>query len=249
MMTITHPYSGELKIITKKDPSEAHRALGWMRTTDFKSTTQLVVFNHTAKLFSGAILQIRMQRYDATTAYNFYYVASISYTIEATHFSLQQYKTIQSPVVCATLEKMAINRNVACAIVFGPKRLGGMILCHLHTLQGIRIIKYFTGRIANNDGVGKLMRICIEATQLEVGTFEPFMFTLHSICGPATLTASWVLDIWYLLKLFKAKITLTNSCIPLPQRQNDQSLTSLATLHTCRKGELRQINRCRIYNA
>jgi hypothetical protein len=52
-----------------------------------------------------------------------------------------------------------------------------MALCHIHTLQGIHIIQHFIGHITNNSGVGKLMRICIEATQLEVGTFEPFMFT------------------------------------------------------------------------
>jgi hypothetical protein len=67
---------------------------------------------------------------------------------------------------------MAINRNVARAIIFGPKRLGGMAICLLHTLQGIHIIQYFIGHIANNDGVGKLMRIFIEATQLEVGTLD-----------------------------------------------------------------------------
>jgi hypothetical protein len=165
----------------------------------------------------------------------------------ATRFSLQQCKTIQSPVVCATLNKMAIHCNVARVIGFGPKSLGGMALCHLHTLQGIRKIQYFIGNIANNYGVGKLIRICIEATQLEVGTFEPFMFTLHSIYGPATLTASWVLEIWCFLELFKATITLKNSLLPLPQRQNDQSLMSLATLHTSCKGELRQISRCWIY--
>jgi hypothetical protein len=36
LMTITHPNSGEIKTITKKDPTEAHRALGWMVTTDCK---------------------------------------------------------------------------------------------------------------------------------------------------------------------------------------------------------------------
>jgi hypothetical protein len=61
---------------------------------------------------------------------------------------------------------MAIHRNVAREIVFGPKRLGGMALYHLHTLQGIHRIQYFIGHIANNDGVCKLMIISIEATQL-----------------------------------------------------------------------------------
>jgi hypothetical protein len=56
-MTINHPYSGELKIITKKDPSEAHGALGWMMMIDCKSTAQLLVLKHKDKLFAGAILQ------------------------------------------------------------------------------------------------------------------------------------------------------------------------------------------------
>jgi hypothetical protein len=119
MMTITHPYSGELKIITNKDPSEAHRALGWMMTTDCKSTAQFLVLKHKAKIFAGAILQSRKQRYDATTACNCYYLAIISYTIAATHFSLQKFKTIQSPVLCATLNKMAIHHNKVLIQGFG----------------------------------------------------------------------------------------------------------------------------------
>jgi hypothetical protein len=142
---------------------------------------------------------------------------------------------------------MVINWNVARAIVFGPKILRGMALCHLHTFQGIHRIQYFIGNIANNDGVGKLMWICVESNQLVVGTFEPFMFTLHSVYGPATLTSLWVLEIWSFLSIFKATITLTNSWLRSPQRQNDQYIMSLATLHTCCIGELQQINRCRIY--
>jgi hypothetical protein len=62
LMTITHPYYGELKPITKKDPSEAHRALGWMMTTDCKSTVKFLVLKQKAKLFAGTILQSRMQQ-------------------------------------------------------------------------------------------------------------------------------------------------------------------------------------------
>jgi hypothetical protein len=81
-MTITHPSSGELKHITRKNPNEAHRALGWIMTTDSKSTAQFIV------LFGGGILQIRMQRYGASTAYSIYYIASIGYTLAATRFSI-----------------------------------------------------------------------------------------------------------------------------------------------------------------
>jgi hypothetical protein len=69
-MTITHPSTGEVKRITRKNPNEAHRDLGWMMTTDGKSTAQFIVSKAKAKLFAGGIRQSRMQRYDATNTYN-----------------------------------------------------------------------------------------------------------------------------------------------------------------------------------
>jgi hypothetical protein len=67
-MTITHPSSGELKHITHKNPNEAHRALGWIMTTDGKSTAQFVLSRDKAKIFAGGMPQSRIQRYDASTA-------------------------------------------------------------------------------------------------------------------------------------------------------------------------------------
>jgi hypothetical protein len=51
-------------------------------------------------------------------------------------------------------------------------------LSSLHTLQGIRRLQYFIRNISNKDGVDNIIRICVESTQLEVGTFEPFLFLL-----------------------------------------------------------------------
>jgi hypothetical protein len=69
LITITHPHNGEIKTINKKDPTQARRALGWMMTTDRKSTAGFKVLKQKSKLFTGAILQSRIQRYDTTTAY------------------------------------------------------------------------------------------------------------------------------------------------------------------------------------
>jgi hypothetical protein len=69
LMKITHPHTGEIKNIVKKYPCQAHRALVWMMNTDGKYTAKFIVLRQRATLFAGAILQSRMQRYDATTAY------------------------------------------------------------------------------------------------------------------------------------------------------------------------------------
>jgi hypothetical protein len=142
---------------------------------------------------------------------------------------------------------MGINRNVVRAIVFSTKHLGGMFLNHLHTLQGIQRLQNFIGHISNSDGVGKLIRIFVEATQLEVGTFEPFIFLQHSFHGHYTLTSTWVHELWSFIELFKGTVTLANSWIPFPQRQHDQAVISLVVTFTHTKGEIRKINICHIY--
>jgi hypothetical protein len=167
-----------------------------MMKTDGKSTAQFVVSRDKLKLFAGGILQSMMQIYDDPTAYNLYYIASIGYTLAATRFSINQCKIIQSPIICATLNKMGINRNVPRYIVSGPKHMVGMALRHLHTLQGICHIKYIIGHITNNDSVAKIMCICIEATQLEVGTFKPLFFLPFSLHVPSLVSRSWINEIW-----------------------------------------------------
>jgi hypothetical protein len=74
-----------------------------MMTADGNYTAQFVVSRDKAKLFAGGMLQSRMQRYDASTSYNLYYIATIGYTLDATRFTINQCKTIQSPVICATI--------------------------------------------------------------------------------------------------------------------------------------------------
>jgi hypothetical protein len=141
-MTVIHPSSGDSKQKSRKNPNEAHLTLGWMMTTDGKSKAQFVMLKAKAKLFVGGIRQSRMQRYDATAACNLYYSTIIGYTLAATHLSIVQCKTIQSPVICVTLYKMGINMNVSHDIIFSPKYMGGMVIRHLHTLQGIQLTHY-----------------------------------------------------------------------------------------------------------
>jgi hypothetical protein len=136
-----------------------------------RSSAQFIVSKAKAKLFARGIHQSKIQRYCAATAYNLYYLATIHYILDSTRFSLTQCKTVQSLVICATLNKMGINRNISRNIFFDPKKIGSMDIRHISTLQGIHRTQYLIGYLTNNEGVAKLMRICIEATQLEVGTF------------------------------------------------------------------------------
>jgi hypothetical protein len=89
--------------------------------------------------------------------------------------------------------------------------------------------------------------ICIAATQLEVGTFEPFLFLPFSLHGPSLAYRSWINEIWSFNELFSGTIIISNTWLPHQQRVHDQALMSLAVLFSQNKGELIQINICRIY--
>jgi hypothetical protein len=129
-----------------------------------------------------------MRHQDTSLAYNCYYIASIGYTMAAIKLTLNQCKSIQIPVICATLNKMGINRNVSRNIVFGPKSLGGLEIHHLYTLQGNKQLQYFMVHITCNSINGNLMRICMEHTQLKVGTYEPFLILKYSSTGTPSST-------------------------------------------------------------
>jgi hypothetical protein len=117
-----------------------------------------------AQQFTSAIYSSRMRRQDASIAYSCYYISSIGYTLAVTNMLVNKCDTIQSPVMCTTLNNMFINRNVAWKIVFGPKNLGVLEMHDLYTIQGTKRLQYFIGHIMCNDGTGNPMCIIMEST-------------------------------------------------------------------------------------
>jgi hypothetical protein len=146
------------------------------------------------------------------------------------------------------MNELGINRNVACSIVFGTNSLGGFEMHHLYTLQGMKRLQYFLGHIACKEINGYLMMICMEHIQLDVGTYEPFLFLQHSYAGNALINQSWITTIWAHLELCKGMITKTNSWRPKPQRVYDMELMSMAFEANLSTARQCQINPCRIFH-
>jgi hypothetical protein len=188
-----------------------------------------------------------MRRKDASLAYNRYYIAIIGYTLADTKILVNQCDTIQSSVICATLNKMGININVARKIVFGPKTLVGLEMHDLYTIQGTKRLQYLIVHVMCNAGNGNLMQICMESNQLEVGLYETFLFLNYKIAGSHLLNNTWLTAIWEHLSLSNAAITQTNPWLPLPQRDHDASLMENASRYHFTNKQKQHINACRIY--
>jgi hypothetical protein len=118
---------------------------------------------------------------------------------------------------------MGTNRNVAQKIIFRPKTLGGLEMHDLYTIQGTTRLQYFLGHVMYNDGNGNLIRICMESTQLEVGTYEPFLFLNYKMAGSHLLKKAWLTAIWEHLSLSNETITTIHPWLPQPQIEHAAS--------------------------
>jgi hypothetical protein len=165
----------------------------------------------------------------------------------ATKLALNQCKSIQSPKICASLNKVGIHRNVARAIVFRPKSLGGLEMHHIYTLQGKKCLQYFLGHITCNDGNGNPVKICMEPTQLEVQTYEPFLFLKKSYAGKSLINQSRLTEIWSHLDLCKETITTADPWLPKPQIEHDVALVFMAFEANLSTAQQRQMNAYRIF--
>jgi hypothetical protein len=245
-ISLTHPITGITNVIPIKERDGPHRALGWMMMIDGKSTGPFNTLEQKAQQLASTIYGSRMRRQDASLAYNCYYIAIIGYTLAVTKMAVNQCDAIQIPVVCATLNKMDINRNVARKIVFGPKTLVGLEMHYLYTIQGTKRLQYFLGHVICNDINSNLMRFCMESTQLEVGTYEPFLFLNYKMAGSHLFNKTWLTAIWEHLSLSNGTITTTNPWLPQPQIEHDTSLMAIALSSNFTKKQKQHINACRI---
>jgi hypothetical protein len=96
-----------------KEKYDPHRALGWMMTIAGKSMEQHKSLFDKERLFATAIHGSRMRRQYAPIAYNCYYISSIGYTMTSIKNSLNQCKSIKSPIICTTLNKVGIHINIS----------------------------------------------------------------------------------------------------------------------------------------
>jgi hypothetical protein len=83
-ITFTHPLTGKINVVPRKERHKPHRALGWMMMADGKSMGLYKTLQNKALQLSSAIYGSRMRQQYASLAYNCYYIAIIGYTLPAT---------------------------------------------------------------------------------------------------------------------------------------------------------------------
>jgi hypothetical protein len=97
------------------------------------------------------------------------------------------------------------------------------------------------------DGNGNLMQICMDSTQLEIGSYEPFLFLDYKSAGASLLNDTWMTALWEHLSLCKGTIMNPNPWLPRPKREYDMALMAIAMASDSTDKQNSQINACIIY--
>ena len=115
-------------------------------------------------------------------AFNSVLLKQLEYRLPTTCLTMQACEDIMkiyNPTLC---HGNHIHRNLNRDLIVAPKKYGGLAVTHLYDLMGQLKTKFFVKHLRRNDKTGKLLRISMEYTQMEVGRSEPFYNLNFYLC-------------------------------------------------------------------
>ena len=171
---------------------------------------------------------------------------SIQYPLPALTLTRKECAHIIAPILEIGLPKASICRNFPRAVLFGPKKEGGMGLWDPYNFQGLERISYLQEHLAADTMTGELIRTSIEAAKIEVGIGRD-LFSLDYNTYETLLTPCWIKDVWKYAQLNNIMIHDYTTKNLQPKRRNDLFLMEIIAHEGFTNGELRRINRCRLY--
>ena len=171
---------------------------------------------------------------------------SLEYPLPALTLSQDQCNKIMGIIKDGLLSSSSISRNIPSPTLYGPKEDGGLQLNHLYITQGLLHLEKFIQHIASPSITGKLIRVSLELSQLEVGIGRN-IFSLDYNSFHFLIEDSWIKTLWKFVDEHKIQLTPRNINLPLPQQEGDLFLTEAFQAQGYSKKEQVILNRCRMY--
>jgi hypothetical protein len=178
-------------------------------------------------------------------AYNSVLLKQLEYRLPTTCLTKDDCDEIMSiyyPTICHGYH---IHRNFNRKLICASKKYGGLGLTHLYDLMGQWKTKFLVKHLRRNDKTGKLFRVSLEFTQMEVGTKEPF-YNLNFYDCKKIITPTWLTHLWQYWTDANIKPEISNMWTYQVERINDVFLMDLLRPGVKDENTLAQLNLCRM---
>ena len=98
----------------------------------------------------------------------------IRYCLPITTFSDKQCRAIESPFICAFLNKLTLNKHTPRVVVWGPQQFGGLNVMNIEVDQFSAHVLLLLTNIRKGTKTGRSMLMAMGMYQVTLGCREPF---------------------------------------------------------------------------
>ena len=208
------------------------------------------------QILAGKLRAHAFDERDAWLIYQTRYRPMLRYCLPITTFSDKQCLTIQSPFICAFLNKLKLNRHMPRAVIWGPRQYGGLDVMNIEVEQLVAHVHLLITSIRKGNETGKSMLMAMSMYQLTLGCQRPFWDIdpeFYPIQSDEHLSMQYM---WTKLRQVNATLYLPGMWRPVIQHQEDSAIiddfVSIAKERRGTSSHLRGIqielaNACRLY--
>jgi hypothetical protein len=237
--------TGQQVILERHDPSEATETLGVWQAMDGNNIKQIAQLRKKTKEFADCMRTGYLSKNNAWYAINTTIMKTLEYLMTATTISEAEWEDIMKPLLKAGLPRAGISSKFPWDVLYGPTTVQGFGVFHPWYHQQLKHLIVLLEHTQQQTMTGQLLTTSFEQLRLETGTSRFMTDTQYKIMK-ATVTKTWITDLWEFLNQFH--IQLRDDIVQLPlQRKNDKFLMDEFIIFGYAGNQLKQINECRMF--
>jgi hypothetical protein len=231
--------------IRRQSVDSASRLLGVYQTPSGDFSEHLTVLKAKADKLAGYLRSPRLSASDVRVFHRTMYTPAMRYSLHAIAVDEEAFEAIQSKIIPTIVQKLGITSKIPTAVRHGPPEMGGLGLTDLRTEGGIEMIRFFRHAVYKDSSVGQLLRLSLQASQLESGLPNPLLE--NPFLHVKYLTPTWILSMRQYMFNHNIKIRINDTpAIPLKSK-SDTYIMCLKRLNLYSSKAQIDINLVRIY--
>ena len=226
--------------------SDSKEMVGVMLAPDGNHKEQVSRLSDKTKDWASKIDRSSLDEEAVWTALKETIPMTVQYPLAANTLTQSDLNQIMVPVFQTALPRANIVRTFPRAVLFGPTEYQGLGLTDPYIFQYCRHVQDMVDQPWRGTEVGKLMISNLEAAKLEAGIYGS-LFDSSTQVSWFNTTQSLVLETLRFCRQHKICFDEPGQCLQ-PNCDKDSSLMASLAQMDFTKGQLKAINRCRLYH-
>lgn len=178
--------------------NEARRSLGCQVASDVNMKDQVSHMHSVAVEWSDKLRVGHLTKYEAWTALSTRITKTLLCVAPALTITNAESNHIVALILMSGLNALGMQRYLPWAVVYAPLKYQGLTIPNLYIETGIQHITLLLQETHADTPTGKLLRMSIEATKLEIGRGGSLFTQSFTKYGQLAMK-SWVKNTWQFL--------------------------------------------------